>query len=205
MPVLGLCWPFLGQKSIFGGYGVELLVPSYHGTNEAPFSCWKHWTLRFQLAAWYINVLFWIFGAKSQFFCMVIAIFVNRAYYHAVCLGLQLSHSDHQKNCIFKLWVFFWGSPYFLLLSLRNKKYPFFLTFSTKLGGTLRAIKKMTQNYNGPGPGRYYRETAVFTFSRKLFFFGEKCIVSQKNTQNFLWDWFLFGKRQLFSSWPEHA
>ena len=101
---------------------------------------------------------------------MVIAIFVNRAYYHAVCLGLQFSHSDHQKNCIFKLWVFFWGSPYFLLLSLRNKKYPFFLTFSTKLGGTLRAIKKMTQNYNGPGPGRYYRETAVFTFSRKVFF-----------------------------------
>ena len=31
-------------------------------------------------------------------------------------------------------------------------------------------IKKMTHNDNGPGPGRNYRETAVFTFSRKVGF-----------------------------------
>ena len=30
--------------------------------------------------------------------------------------------------------------------------------------GTLRAIKKMTQNDNRPGPGRNYGETGVFTF-----------------------------------------
>ena len=129
---------------------------------------------------------------------MVIAIFVNRAYYHAVCLGLQLSHSDHQKNCIFKLWVFFWGSPYFLLLSLRNKKYPFFLTFSTKLGGTLRAIKKMTQNYNGPGPGRYYRETAVFTFSRKLFFLAKNALYPKKTPKISYETDFYLGKGNFF-------
>ena len=39
--------------------------------------------------------------------------------------------------------------------------------FSTKLGGTVWAIKKMTQNDYGPGPGRNYGETAVFTFGRK--------------------------------------
>ena len=42
--------------------------------------------------------------------------------------------------------------------------------FSTKLGGTVQAIKKMTQKDNGPGPGRNYGETGVFTFGRKVFF-----------------------------------
>ena len=42
--------------------------------------------------------------------------------------------------------------------------------FSKKLGGTVRAIKKMTQNDNGPGPGRNYGETAVFTFGQKVLF-----------------------------------
>ena len=37
-----------------------------------------------------------------------------------------------------------------------------------KLGGTGRAIKKMTHNDNGPGPGRNYRETASFTFCRNV-------------------------------------
>ena len=42
--------------------------------------------------------------------------------------------------------------------------------FSTKLGGTVQAIKKMTQNDNGPGLGRNDRETAVVMFSEKVFF-----------------------------------
>ena len=37
----------------------------------------------------------------------------------------------------------------------------------TKLVGTIRFTKKMTHNDNGPGPGRIYGETAVFTFCRK--------------------------------------
>ena len=41
---------------------------------------------------------------------------------------------------------------------------------STKLGGTVRAIKKMTQKDNGPGPGRNHGETGVFTFGRKVVF-----------------------------------
>ena len=42
--------------------------------------------------------------------------------------------------------------------------------FSTKLGGTVWVIKKMTQKDNGPGPGRNHGETGVFTFGRKVVF-----------------------------------
>ena len=41
---------------------------------------------------------------------------------------------------------------------------------STKLGGTVRVIKKMTQKDNGPGPDRNYGETGVFTFGQKAGF-----------------------------------
>ena len=100
MPILGQIWSFLGQKSIFGGEGVKLLVPSYQGTNEAPFSCWKHWPVRLQLVSRDKNVQFWpenlhIWDQKS-IFCVGIAIFVNRAY-HQYTPGPQLSHSDHHE------------------------------------------------------------------------------------------------------------
>ena len=81
MPVLGQIWPFLGPKSNFWGQGVKILVPSYRDSNETPFSCSKHRSLRLQLAARGENVLFWpqnldIWGQKS-IFCLVIAIFVD--------------------------------------------------------------------------------------------------------------------------------
>ena len=50
-----------------------------------------------------------------------------------------------------------------------------------KLGGTVQAIKKMTQNDNRPGPGRNYGETAVFTFSRKVFFWLKMHVNPKKN------------------------
>ena len=94
---------FWAQNPIFWGQGVKILVPSYRDSNETPFSCWKHWSVRLQLAARGENVLFWpqnldiwgenvlflpknldIWGKKS-IFCMVIAIFVNRAYYQSPC------------------------------------------------------------------------------------------------------------------------
>ena len=69
-----------GAKNSFIGGGVILLVPSYQGTNEAPFLCWKHWPVRLQLAArdeFWPEI--WIFGAKKSIF-FGIAIFVKRAY-----------------------------------------------------------------------------------------------------------------------------
>ena len=66
-------------------------------------------------------------------------------------LGLQLSHWDHpKKNSVSELGVIFWGSPLFLaVLGLchdRGISTLNFGPFSTKLGGIVRAIKKMTQN-----------------------------------------------------------
>ena len=45
-----------------------------------------------------------------------------------------------------------------------------FEPWSTKLGGTVGAIKKMTHNYNGPGPSRNYGETAFLRLAKKHFF-----------------------------------
>ena len=51
---------------------------------------------------------------------------------------------------------------------------------STKLGGTVLAIKKMTPKDYGPGPGRNYGERGVFTFGRKVAF-GLKIGFTPKN------------------------
>ena len=51
---------------------------------------------------------------------------------------------------------------------------------STKLGGTVRAIQKMTQKDNGPGLGRNYGEMGVFSFGRKVVF-GLKMVLTPKN------------------------
>merc|ERR1712079_791289 len=57
-------------------------------------------------------------------------------------------------------WVIFWGSPLFLAVfghsHVRRATTLNFGPISTKLGGIVRAIKKMTQKDNGPGPGRNY-------------------------------------------------
>ena len=186
MSVLGQIWPFLGQKCIFFRDGVRLLVSSYQGTNEMPFPCWKHWSVRLQLTARDENVVFhpkiWIFGAKSHF------LYGNRYFCQQgispVCPGLQLSYLEHpQKNSVSELWVIFWCSPLFLavsglchftIISTLN-----FGPFSTKLCGTVQAIKIMTQNDNRSGRSRNYGERAVFTFSWKVFF-GQKCVLTQK-------------------------
>ena len=50
---------------------------------------------------------------------------------------------------------------------------------STKLGGIVWAIKKITQKDNGPGSGQNYGETGVFTFGRKVVF-GQKTGLTPK-------------------------
>ena len=76
---------FWAQNPIIWGQGVKILVPSYRDSNETPFSCWKHWSVRLQLAASRKNVRFWpknleLWG-KKPIFCIVIAIFVNGAFH----------------------------------------------------------------------------------------------------------------------------
>ena len=116
---------------------------------------------------------------------MVIAIFVNWAY-HQNARGYSFPiQTTPKKISLSELWVIFQGTPLFLavlghshitiIISTLN-----FGPSSTKLGGTVQAIKKMTQKDNGRGPGRNYGETGVFTFGRKVFF-GLKMGLTPKN------------------------
>ena len=169
----------------------------------------------------------WWLGAKMCFFYPKIRILGRKVnFLYGNCNFFQEGISQVCRGYNFPIWitpkkisvselcVIFRGSPLFLAVP-GHSPITIIITFnfgpfSTKLGGTVRVIKKMTQNDNGPGPGWNYRETAVFTFGRKVFF-GQKWVLTQKITQNFLRDWYLFGKRQLFSlnnffrSWPEHG
>ena len=101
---------------------------------------------------------------------MVTAIFVNRAH-HQYAQGYNSPiQTTPKKISVSELWVIFQGSPLFLaLLGLCQ-----FISISTLNFGPfsvkLDRIKKMTQNDNGPGPGRNYKKTAVFTFGRIVVF-----------------------------------
>ena len=63
-----------------------------------------------------------------------------------------------KKFSVSELGVIFWGSPLFLAVfghsHVRRATTLSFGPISTKLGGIIRAIKKMTQKDKGPGPGR---------------------------------------------------
>ena len=94
------------------------------------------------------------------------------------------SEPPPKKFSVSELGVIFWGSPLFLAVfghsHIRRATTLNFGPISTKLGGIVRVIKKMTQKTNGPGPGRNYGETGVFTFGRKVVF-GLKMGLNPKN------------------------
>ena len=86
-----------------------------------------------------------------------------------------------KKNFRFRARGYFLGlTPVFGHSHFRGATTLNFGPISTKLGGTVRVIKKMTQKDNGPGPGRNYGETGVFTFDRKVVF-GLKMGFTPKN------------------------
>ena len=145
--------------------------------------------VRLQLAARGENVLFWpqnldIWGQKS-IFCLVIAIFVDGANDHYTRGYNFPIGTTPKKFSVSELGVIFWGSPLFLAVfghsHVRRATTLNFGPISTKLGGIVRAIKKMTQKDNGPGPGRNYGETAVFTFGQKVFFLAKNGFWSKKS------------------------
>ena len=120
---------------------------------------------------------------NGSIFCKVIMIFANRAY-HQYAKGYNFPIRTTQKISVSELWFIFRGSPLFLALlglchfiSISTLN---FGPFSTRLGGTVRAIKKMTQKDNRPGSGQNYGETGVFTFGRKVVF-GLKMGLTPKN------------------------
>ena len=178
MPVLGQIWPFLSQNSIFWGERVKLLVPSYQESNETPFSCWN-------IGRWGSN---WSLGGKMCFFGPKNFFYSDHDFCQwgisQVYPGLQLSHSDHpEKNSVSEQWVIFRGSPLFLALlgnsHARGISTLNFGPFSMKLGGIVQAIKKMTQNDNGPVRAGITTKQPFLRSAEKCFF-GWKCFLSQK-------------------------
>ena len=120
--------------------------------------------------------------------------------------GLQLSHS------VSKLLVIFRGSPWFLAVS-GHSHFAIISTLnfgplSTKLGGTVRAIKKMTHNNHRTGPCWIYGKRPILRSAKKRFF-AQNPFFPPKNTRNLL-DWYLFGNWVLFclhnfsQSWLEY-
>ena len=139
----------------------------------------------------------WPLGAKMCFltpkfgylgpkvnFCLVIAIFVDGTNDHYTRGYNFPIGTTPKKFSVSELGVIFWGSPLFLAVfghsHVRRATTLNFGPISTKLGGIVRTIKKITQKDNGPGPGRNYGETGVFTFGRKVVF-GLKMGLTPKN------------------------
>ena len=119
----------------------------------------------------------------------MIAIFVDGTNDHYT-RGLKLFPSEPppKKISVSELGVIFWGSPLFLAVfghsHVRRATTLSFGPISTKTRGESSGpSKKMTQKANGPGPGRNYEETGVFTSAEKVVF-GLKMCLPQKITQN---------------------
>ena len=145
MPVLGQIWPILGPKSNFWGERSKTF-----GTLISEIQYDTFFVLKSLIGEAPIgeNVLFWpkkldIWGEKS-IFCMVIAIFVGRAY-HKYTRGYNFPiWTTPPKKFIFEQWIFFQGSPLFFAVlghsHFRGISTLNFGPFSTKLDGTVRAI-----------------------------------------------------------------
>ena len=158
MPILGpKCqfWAkfgrFWAQNPIFWGQGVKILVPSYQDSNETPFSCWRHWSARLQLAARGENVLFWpqnldIWGQKS-IFCLVIAIFVDGANDHYTRGSNFPIGTTPKKFSVSELGVIFGAHPCF---------WPFWAlpTLQVYLPLILVRFHRNSGELSGPSPSR---------------------------------------------------
>ena len=161
MPVLAKFGHFWAQNPIFWAQGVKILVPSYRDSNETPFSCWKHWSVRLQLAARGENVLFWpknldIWGKKVIFF-MAIAIFVNRAY-HKYTWGYNFPIRTTPKKsglCLSEpVPLPPLGTIRTLFVNLRQKSRIF--TAKNTLSGKFRAPGPPPPPYLGQGPKKFH-------------------------------------------------
>ena len=142
-------------------------------SNETPFSCWKHWSVRLQLAVRVENVLFWprnldIWGQKS-IFCLVIAIFVDGTNDHYTRGYNFPIGTTPKKFSVSELGVIFWGSPLFLAVfghwRVRGATTLNFGLISTKLGGTVRATVGAPSASNSPSA------LSAQALRKKKFFF----------------------------------
>merc|ERR1719342_294890 len=94
------------------------------------------------------------------------------------------SEPPPKKFSVSELGSFFGAHPCFwpfLAIPTLEGQLPLILVrFQRNSGESSGPSKKMTQKDNGPGPGRNYGETGVFTFGRKVVF-GLKMGLTPKN------------------------
>ena len=149
------------------------------------------------------NASFWpnlaVFGPKIQFFGGREGANDHYTWGYNFPIG-----TTPKKISVSELGVIFWGSPLFLAVfghsHFRGATTLNFGPISTKLGGMVRVIKKMTQKDNGPGPGRNYGETGVFTFGRKVVF-GLKIGLRARALRARAGQIYILFQKQIFSFW----
>ena len=104
---------------------------------------------------------------------MVIAIFVNRAYHqYTRCYNFPI-RTTPKKISVSKLGVIFWGSPLFLAVfghsHFRGATTLNFGPISTKLGGTVRAIKKWPRRTTDPVRAGFTEKRAGYLLPKSGF------------------------------------
>ena len=143
----------------------------------------------------------------------MITIFVDEANDHYTQGYNFPMGTTPKKISVSELGVIFWGSPLFLAIfghsHVRRATTLNFGPISTKLGGIVRVIKKMTQKDNGPGPGRNHGETGVLLRPKSGFWPKNGSYPKKSPKMTFppliIWAKALFFFGQLFRSWPEHG
>merc|ERR1712004_879195 len=111
----GLFW---AQNPIFLGQGVKFWyprigIPMRHLFRVENIDRWgSNWPLGAKMC--FFDPKIWIFGAKSQFFCLVIAIFVDGTNDHYTRGSNFPIGTTPKKLSVSELGVIFWGSPLFL-------------------------------------------------------------------------------------------
>ena len=166
------CWNLAKNASF--GHNLAIFWPNAHLFEEgskifATLITGNQWdtcfvlktlTVEAPIGRWGRKSEIWIFGAKSHFFVL------ESEGISPVNQGPQLSYLDHPgKFSVSELWIILAISGHSHFASTLNLR-----PWSTKHLGDRVGHKKMTHNDNGPGPGRNYGETAIFTFGRKVFF-----------------------------------
>ena len=133
----------------------------------------------------------WIFGAKSHFFVWYYRL--NRVFCQQgisqVYPGLHVYHLDQPKKIsVSKLGVIFRGSPLFLDgLGLCHDRGLSTLNFgpcSTKLGGTVRAIKKNDPEWQRTRYGQELRRNGRFYVRPKSVFLAKNGFLPKKIPKN---------------------
>ena len=134
----------------------------------------------------------------------------SEAMWSAICMSkvqIQIRHCQTLMERSIRH-PCFW--PFLAIPTLEGQLPLILVRFQRNSGESSGSIKKMTQKDNGPGPGRNYGETGVFTFGRKVVL-GLKMGLTPKNHPKWHFPPSLFGQRPFFSlnnffrSWPEHG